>query len=64
MVPSQSILKGTLPHAHVESPEFEELIQQIVPRYQVKTRGTIKHSILEMHVVLHQKVIDLSNTNV
>ena len=35
------IVKGTLPHAHVESPEFKEFIQQIVPGYQVKTISRI-----------------------
>ncbi len=52
------IVKGTLPHAHVESPEFKEFMQQIVPGYQVKSRRTIKRSILEMYVVLRRQVID------
>ena len=42
------IVKGKFPHAHVESPEFKEFIQQLVPGYQVKTRHTIKCSILKM----------------
>ena len=53
------IVKGTLPHAHVESHEFKEFIQQLVPGYKMKTRRTLKRSILEMYVVLRHQVIDL-----
>ena len=53
------IVKGTLPHAHVESDAFKEFVHDLVPGYQMKTRRTIKHSILEMYVVLRHQVIDL-----
>ena len=53
------IVMGILPHAHVESLEFKEFIHQMVPGYQVKTRRTIKRSILEMYVVLRHHVINL-----
>ena len=50
---------GTLPHAHVESDAFKEFVHDLVPGYQMKTRRTIKRSILEMYVVLRHQVIDL-----
>ena len=53
------IVMGILPHAHVESLEFKEFIHQMVPGYQVKTRRTIKRSILEMYVVLRHHVINM-----
>ena len=53
------IVKGTLPHAHVESDAFKEFVHDLVPGYQMKTRRTIKRSILEMYVVLRHQVIDL-----
>ena len=53
------IVQGTLPHSHVESIHFRELMSQVAPGYQCKLKRTIKRSILQMYVALRKLVIDI-----
>ena len=56
------IITEMLPHVHVESLGFKQFMHDVLPGYRLKSARTLKRSIGQMYVVIHQIVIGFLST--